>query len=67
MSIPNTPLLTQQRIREQIAALREARQAIIDKCVEKDENGEYFLLTEGYKVVSPNESEVVISNGAFND
>lgn len=67
MRKPGKPVMTEQRIREQIDALREARQAIIDKCVSKDVNGEYMLLADGYKIVMPSEQDVVMSNGQFNN
>lgn len=55
---------TERSIRTQIQKLREARQQIIDACVQKGRDGKYVLLTEGYKVVQP--AEARISNGKIN-
>jgi len=67
MSKAGKPVMTEERIREQMDALREARNAIIEQCVSKDDNGEYMLLTDGYKLVMPIDGDVVISNGSYND
>ena len=58
------PVHTERSIRQQIQKLRDARQVIIDACVQKGKDGKYILLTEGYKVVEP--AEARISNGKIN-
>ena len=66
-SKPGKPVLTEEVIGQQIAALREARNAIIAACVEKDASGKYFLLADGYKIVRPAAQDLNISNGRFNN
>ena len=60
----NNPIHTERHIRKQIQKLREARNQIINTCVQKGSDGNYIILTEGYKVVEP--AEARISNGKIN-
>lgn len=56
---------TDEQINKQIAQLRATRNQIIDTCCEKDNDGNYILLSEGYKIVRP--SNPRISRGKFNN
>lgn len=56
---------TDEQINTQIAQLRATRNQIINTCCERDSEGNYILLADGYKIVRPNNPR--ISRGKFNN